>query len=167
MTGQTKNQPSAYHILSERLRHELSTTPTDEGEVFSILDIFLFSLETEEKAYLGGISRKFADSMLKILCDLDIYVGHGILRALKLLWVGPTVLSQLIKRSHEMKDGLQKCTDTVNYIKRLQIVHFVENSGGVFATPVIQKWMENRSFKIAEKDWEKLSTTELIKPQPK
>lgn len=156
MTGQQKKQqPSAYYILSDRLRQELSNDPLDEGEVFVILDMILFSLEAEEKSYLGGLNQKFVDSIIKVLSDLDKYIGRGILRPFKLLWVGPSVLSQLIKHSHAMEDGLKKCTDMVNSIKCLKIVHFIAESGGAFATPVIQKWMEIRSVKISEQDWEK------------
>ena len=159
-----ESQLSIYRVLADKLRSELANSPPDEGDIFYILDMFLFSFDAEKAAHIGNLNRKFTASMLKILCDIDNYVGHGIFRALKLLWFGPSILSQLIEHSNEMRSDLEKCTKLMHYIKCIHFVHFVEHCGANFTTPVIKKWMEVRSFKISEDDWQKLLAKELIQP---
>lgn len=146
-----------YDILSEKLRQELTNPPPDEGEVFSILDIVVFSIETEENAFLGRIGLSLSQTLLDMLHEMDVAMGQGFLRHFKLVWLGPTFLARLITRSRNLRRDLGKCTNMALVLKRMEIVRFVEHSGGTFSTPVIQKWMDLRSFKISEDDWNKLT----------
>ena len=149
-------ETQAYLALSEKLRQELADTPPDEGEVFSILDLLLFSLETEENSYLGNIGLRVSTSILDALNNVDRRFGRGFLRQLKLFWFAPSILEQLIHRSTELRNSIGMCANMMTTVKRSQLVHFVERSGGSFSTPVIQKWLDARSLKISVKDWKKL-----------
>ena len=145
-------------ILSDKLREELSNPPLDEGNVFSILDIVLLSIEKDENSYLINIWRKFTKSLIKTLLDLDKYLGHGFIRIFKLIIFSPKILSKLLSVSHEIDDNLNNCMNMVNSLKKLYIVRFIVQSGGTFITPVIRKWLQSRSFKITQQEWEEIST---------
>ncbi|MBO4336039.1 MAG: hypothetical protein J5846_09465 [Desulfovibrio sp.] len=149
-------ESQAYRILSEKLRQELTDTRPDEGEVFSILDLLLFSLESEENSYLGNIGLRVSTSILDALANVDRRFGRGFFRQLKLFWFAPSILEQLIERSTELRNSIGMCANMMTTVKRSQLVHFVERSGGSFHTPVIQKWLDARSLKISMEDWKKL-----------
>ena len=149
-------ESQAYRILSEKLRQELTDTRPDEGEVFSILDLLLFSLESEENSYLGNIGLRVSTSILDALGNVDQRFGRGFFRQLKLFWFAPSILEQLIARSTELRNSIGMCASMMTTVKRSQLVHFVERSGGSFHTPVIQKWLDARSLKISMEDWKKL-----------
>ncbi|MCR5815049.1 MAG: hypothetical protein K6G15_11250 [Desulfovibrio sp.] len=149
-------ESQAYLVLSEKLRKELADPPPDEGEVFSILDLLLFSLESEENSYLGNIGLRVSTSILDALCDIDRRFGRGFFRQLKLFWFAPSILEQLIGRSTELRNSIGMCASMMSTVKRSQLVHFVERSGGSFTTPVIRKWLDARSLKISVEDWKKL-----------
>ena len=156
MRDSKQQQANLYTILSDKLRQELEDVPPNEGEVFSILDFLIFSLENEEKSYLGTLGLRLSRSMLDMLIEVDHNLGRGPLRGI-LLWLqAPFLLARLLHRSKDIRRGLDDCTRMVHTIKRMQLVRFVEQSGGSFSTPVIQKWMNIRSFKISQADWNKL-----------
>lgn len=155
--GKSWEGTKAYNALSDKLRQELADSPPDEGEVFSILDLLLFSLETEENAYLGNIGLRVSTSLLNTLCDIDQRFGRGILRQLRFFWHAPTLLEELIQRSTELRNSIGLCTNMMTTIKRSQLVQFVERSGGSLTTPVIQKWLDARSLKFTPEDWKKLT----------
>lgn len=146
----------AYNALSEKLQNELASDMPDEGEVFSILDLLLFSLETEENTYMGDIGLKISRAILENLKAIDLYLGKGLFRLIKLVFLSPFYLTRLIKNCYELQRNIVMCSTMVNSIKFSQLVFFVEKSGGTYETPVIQKWLNARSIKIEQKDWKKI-----------
>ena len=48
-----ESQLSIYRVLADKLRSELANSPPDEGDIFYILDMFLFSFDAEKAAALN------------------------------------------------------------------------------------------------------------------
>ncbi|MBQ7608535.1 MAG: hypothetical protein IJU76_11295 [Desulfovibrionaceae bacterium] len=148
----------AYQALAENLRRELEESQPDEGEVFSILDLLYFALESEEKAFMGDLGLQISNSLLSTLNFIDTSFGKGLFRYVKLIWYAPFFLNRLMRNSAELHKTVQLCSSMVRSIKLSQLVRFVEKSGGTASTPVIKKWLAARSVNISPEDWQKLKT---------
>lgn len=148
-----------YLALSAKLKEELKESPPDEGEIFSILDLFLFSLESEENTQLGTLGLQTSTALLNTFCELDQHFGRSWLRSWHLFWEGPRILDKIIKHCVAIRNNLGLCSKMMSNFKLSQLVHFVEESGGTYATPTIKKWLQARSLNITAEAWQKIKNS--------